>query len=89
MDARVHSDPARHVTFRLKVHLALVQLGRISAAHLSRVESGIARITSEHLDRISTVLNVGAAFWGLMAGLCVSWLLERPDFEPSAPGPSA
>ena len=28
-----------------------------------------------------TVLNVGAAFWGLMAGLGVSWLLERPDFE--------
>jgi transcriptional regulator with XRE-family HTH domain len=33
---------------------------RISAAHLSRVESGIARITSEHLDRIITVLEVGA-----------------------------
>jgi transcriptional regulator with XRE-family HTH domain len=33
---------------------------RISAAHLSRVESGIARITSEHLDRIGTVLAVGA-----------------------------
>lgn len=28
-----------------------------------------------------TVLNVGAAFWGLMAGLGVSWLLERPEFE--------
>ncbi|MGH3974583.1 MAG: helix-turn-helix domain-containing protein, partial [Pseudonocardiaceae bacterium] len=27
---------------------------RISAAHLSRVESGIARISSEHLDRIIT-----------------------------------
>jgi Domain of unknown function (DUF5753) len=33
---------------------------RISAAHLSRVESGIARITPEHLDRIITVLDVGA-----------------------------
>lgn len=32
---------------------------RISAAHLSRVESGIARITSEHLERIITVLEVG------------------------------
>lgn len=28
-----------------------------------------------------TVLNIGAAFWGLMAGLLVAWLLERPDFE--------
>ncbi len=25
-------------------------------------------------------LNVGAAFWGLIAGLAISWLLERPDF---------
>jgi transcriptional regulator with XRE-family HTH domain len=32
----------------------------ISAAHLSRVESGGARINSEHLDRITTVLNVSA-----------------------------
>jgi benzoate membrane transport protein len=32
-----------------------------------------------------TVLNVGAAFWGLLAGLAVSGLLERPDFS-SAPG---
>lgn len=26
------------------------------------------------------LLNVGAAFWGLVAGLAISWLLERPDF---------
>jgi benzoate membrane transport protein len=26
------------------------------------------------------VLNIGAAFWGLVAGLLVSLLLERPDF---------
>jgi benzoate membrane transport protein len=26
------------------------------------------------------ILNVGAAFWGLMAGFAVSWLLERSDF---------
>ncbi|PZS22581.1 MAG: hypothetical protein DLM61_25695 [Pseudonocardiales bacterium] len=32
----------------------------ISASHLSRVESGIARISSEHLDRITTVLQIGA-----------------------------
>jgi benzoate membrane transport protein len=31
-----------------------------------------------------TVLNVGAAFWGLLVGLAVSGLLERPDFS-SAP----
>jgi benzoate membrane transport protein len=29
------------------------------------------------------VLNIGAAFWGLVAGIVVSVLLERPDFtEP-------
>ena len=28
-----------------------------------------------------TVLNIGAAFWGLLAGLAVSALLERPDFS--------
>jgi benzoate membrane transport protein len=27
-----------------------------------------------------TVLNIGAAFWGLLAGLLVSWLLDRQDF---------
>jgi benzoate membrane transport protein len=26
------------------------------------------------------LLNVGAAFWGLITGLAISWLLERPDF---------
>ncbi|MGL4810407.1 MAG: benzoate/H(+) symporter BenE family transporter [Beijerinckiaceae bacterium] len=26
------------------------------------------------------VLNIGAAFWGLVAGSAVSWLLERADF---------
>jgi len=26
------------------------------------------------------LLNVGAAFWGLLSGLAVSWLLERADF---------
>ncbi|MGH3940356.1 MAG: helix-turn-helix domain-containing protein [Pseudonocardiaceae bacterium] len=31
----------------------------ISASHLSRVESGIARINTEHLDRILEVLDVG------------------------------
>jgi benzoate membrane transport protein len=32
-----------------------------------------------------TVLNIGAAFWGLVAGIVVSLLLERPDFA----GPAA
>lgn len=36
------------------------QQRRVSASHLSRVESGIARINSEHLERIITVLEVGA-----------------------------
>ena len=31
-----------------------------------------------------TVLNIGAAFWGLVAGLLVSLLLERPHFAESA-----
>jgi benzoate membrane transport protein len=26
------------------------------------------------------ILNIGSAFWGLVAGVAVSWLLERPDF---------
>ena len=28
------------------------------------------------------VLGIGAAFWGLVAGLAVSWWLERRDFMP-------
>ncbi|WP_460961969.1 benzoate/H(+) symporter BenE family transporter [Parasphingorhabdus pacifica] len=27
------------------------------------------------------IMNIGAAFWGLVVGLGVSWLLERRDFE--------
>ena len=27
------------------------------------------------------LLNIGAAFWGLIAGLAMSWLLERADFK--------
>ncbi len=30
------------------------------------------------------LLNVGAAFWGLVAGFAISWLLERPDFAAKA-----
>jgi benzoate membrane transport protein len=29
--------------------------------------------------------NIGAAFWGLLAGFAISWLLERRDFS-AAPG---
>jgi benzoate membrane transport protein len=29
-----------------------------------------------------SVLNVGAPFWGLLAGLAVAWLLERSDSSP-------
>jgi benzoate membrane transport protein len=27
------------------------------------------------------IFNVGAAFWGLVFGFAVSWLLERADFH--------
>jgi benzoate membrane transport protein len=27
------------------------------------------------------LLNIGAAFWGLVVGFAVSWLLERRDFD--------
>jgi hypothetical protein len=30
------------------------------------------------------LLNIGAAFWGLLAGMAVSWLLEKPDFAALA-----
>ena len=30
------------------------------------------------------LLNVGAAFWGLLSGFAISWLLERADFAPAA-----
>jgi benzoate membrane transport protein len=31
------------------------------------------------------VLGIGAAFWGLVAGLAVSWCLERDDFRADTP----
>ena len=31
-----------------------------------------------------TLLNIGAAFWGLVAGILGSLLLERPDFAGRA-----
>jgi benzoate membrane transport protein len=30
------------------------------------------------------LLNIGAAFWGLAAGVAVSWCLERRDFAASS-----
>jgi benzoate membrane transport protein len=30
------------------------------------------------------LLNVGAAFWGLVAGFAIAWLLERSDFAAEA-----
>ena len=30
------------------------------------------------------LLNIGAAFWGLVAGFALSWLLERADFAAEA-----
>ncbi len=32
-----------------------------------------------------SLLNIGAAFWGLVAGFAVSWWLERRDFARAAP----
>jgi benzoate membrane transport protein len=32
------------------------------------------------------VLNIGAAFWGLVAGFIVSWLMEKRDFVLLANG---
>ncbi|WP_374727327.1 benzoate/H(+) symporter BenE family transporter [Haloactinomyces albus] len=29
------------------------------------------------------IMNIGSAFWGLIAGIAVSWLLERSDFAAS------
>jgi len=31
------------------------------------------------------IFNVGAAFWGLVFGFAVSWLLERADFGSQRP----
>jgi benzoate membrane transport protein len=33
------------------------------------------------------LVNIGAAFWGLLAGFAVSWLLERHDFVAVAKAP--
>ena len=30
------------------------------------------------------LLNIGAAFWGLLAGFAISWLLESEDFSAQA-----
>ena len=35
-----------------------------------------------------TVLHVGSAFWGLVAGLGVSWLVEPDDFRRPVSGPA-
>jgi len=34
-----------------------------------------------------TIWNIGAAFWGLVAGWAVAWLLERADFTAREPRP--
>lgn len=60
---------------------------RISTAHLSRVESGIARITAEHLERIITVLDVGTELAGKLDELRRraderGWWQEYSDIVP-------
>jgi benzoate membrane transport protein len=30
------------------------------------------------------LLNIGAVFWGLLAGFVIPWLMERPDFVAAA-----
>ncbi len=32
------------------------------------------------------VLNIGSAFWGLVAGMAVSWVAERDDFRAQDSG---
>jgi benzoate membrane transport protein len=32
-----------------------------------------------------SLLNIGAAFWGLVAGFLVAWCMERPDFGVKPP----
>jgi benzoate membrane transport protein len=32
------------------------------------------------------LLNIGAAFWGIVAGLAISWLIERRDFTSGEGG---
>lgn len=32
-----------------------------------------------------TLVNIGAAFWGIVAGVIASWVLERSDFAAAAP----
>ena len=34
------------------------------------------------------LLNIGAAFWGLVAGFAVAWLMERRDFVPTSTSPA-
>ena len=34
-----------------------------------------------------TFLNIGAAFWGIVAGVLASWAMERGDFEAKADAP--
>lgn len=33
-----------------------------------------------------TFLNIGAAFWGILAGVLASWAMERSDFETTGSG---
>jgi benzoate membrane transport protein len=33
-----------------------------------------------------SLLNIGAAFWGLLAGFVVSWMMEKGDFIAAAKG---
>ena len=34
-----------------------------------------------------TFLNIGAAFWGIVAGVLASWAMEREDFETPSSDP--
>lgn len=80
---------------RLMLHLPPAYIATVAGLAMLRVLQGAFKASfggSHTLGALVALLvtvadkplfGVGSAFWGLAAGIALSWLLERDDFRPS------
>jgi benzoate membrane transport protein len=81
---------------RLMLHLPSTYVAALAGLAMLRVLEAAFKASFTHRFTLGAliallvtvadipVLGIGAAFWGLVAGLGVSWCLERGDFGPPA-----
>jgi benzoate membrane transport protein len=78
------ATPAAFIATLAGLAMLRVLQGAFTASFRERFTLGALVTFLVTVSDIS-LLNIGAPFWALAAGLAVSWLLERQDFAASRP----